>query len=189
LTVADSGTAKRHSLYRRKGQYPAQYQWFWEGTQEETKKLTPDLKHSVKRHIVVRRVIPIENFPTKRVEAAKARRDAVDEEQKCRNAGFSPPSEKVQRTINATIRAKKEKYDDQQSYPSLRELLSFDFSIDVCLPMHINTYSHVVGQSEATVWKTTSPHGVELQSSEVLVPATHIHKRFPRQAKTQCELR
>jgi hypothetical protein len=41
----------------------ARYQWFWAGSQEESKKLTPDLKHTVKRHVVVTRIVPAEGFP------------------------------------------------------------------------------------------------------------------------------
>jgi len=40
----------------------ARYQWFWAGTQQETKKLTPDLKHTVKRHVVVKRIVPFESL-------------------------------------------------------------------------------------------------------------------------------
>jgi hypothetical protein len=39
------------------------YQWFWAGTQDETKKLTPDLKHTVKRHVVVKRIVSLADFP------------------------------------------------------------------------------------------------------------------------------
>jgi hypothetical protein len=46
-------------------QYP-RYQWFWAGNQQETEILTPDLKHTVKRHIVVKRVIYIKDFPQAR---------------------------------------------------------------------------------------------------------------------------
>lgn len=41
----------------------ARYQWFWAGSQEETGRLTPDLKHTVKRHVMIKRIIPVEHFP------------------------------------------------------------------------------------------------------------------------------
>jgi hypothetical protein len=44
------------------------YQWFWAGTHEDTKKLTPDLKHTVTRHVVVKRIMPVERFPFGSVE-------------------------------------------------------------------------------------------------------------------------
>ncbi|KAF1809508.1 hypothetical protein P152DRAFT_159314 [Eremomyces bilateralis CBS 781.70] len=42
---------------------PAQYQWFWAGNQEETKQLTPDLKRTLKIHVVAKRVLPYLDFP------------------------------------------------------------------------------------------------------------------------------
>lgn len=39
------------------------HQWFWIGNQEQTGILTPDIKHTIKRHIVVTRVITDEDFP------------------------------------------------------------------------------------------------------------------------------
>ena len=42
------------------------YQWFWSGNQQETELLTSDLKHTVKRHVVVKRVIDVELFPIRK---------------------------------------------------------------------------------------------------------------------------
>ncbi|EED21475.1 hypothetical protein TSTA_087080 [Talaromyces stipitatus ATCC 10500] len=39
------------------------YQWFWAGTHEDTRKLTPDLKHTVTRHVVVKRKLQLVGFP------------------------------------------------------------------------------------------------------------------------------
>lgn len=39
-----------------------QYQWYWAGTHEETKHLTADLKHTVKRHVVVKRIVELSDF-------------------------------------------------------------------------------------------------------------------------------
>lgn len=36
------------------------YQWFWAGTQDESRRLSPDLRHAVKRHVVVKRIVPEE---------------------------------------------------------------------------------------------------------------------------------
>ncbi|GAB1318337.1 hypothetical protein MFIFM68171_08547 [Madurella fahalii] len=41
------------------------YQWFWAGTQEQTKLLTPDLTQTVSRHVVVKRRVPVDIFPFK----------------------------------------------------------------------------------------------------------------------------
>jgi hypothetical protein len=35
------------------------YQWFWAGTQNETKRLSPDLKYTVSRHVVAKRIISL----------------------------------------------------------------------------------------------------------------------------------
>ncbi|KAH6856921.1 hypothetical protein B0I37DRAFT_368797 [Chaetomium sp. MPI-CAGE-AT-0009] len=44
------------------------FQWFWTGTHRETETLTPDLKYTVKRHVVAKRIIPIESFPAPKEE-------------------------------------------------------------------------------------------------------------------------
>ena len=44
---------------------PARHQWYWSGMQEDTKVLTPNLKHTVKRHVLVTRIIPKADFPIK----------------------------------------------------------------------------------------------------------------------------
>ncbi|KAL4880650.1 hypothetical protein BJY04DRAFT_219120 [Aspergillus karnatakaensis] len=36
---------------------PVRYQWFWAGTQDESRRLSTDLKHAVKRHVVVKRIV------------------------------------------------------------------------------------------------------------------------------------
>jgi hypothetical protein len=41
---------------------PAQYQWFWAGTHSDTEILAPDMKHTVKRHVVVKRVVAVEEL-------------------------------------------------------------------------------------------------------------------------------
>jgi hypothetical protein len=40
------------------------YQWFWRGTQDQTRVLTPDLKETVKRHVLVKRMISVKDFPS-----------------------------------------------------------------------------------------------------------------------------
>jgi hypothetical protein len=52
----------------------ARYQWFWAGTHEDTKKLTPDLKHTVTRHVVVKRIMPVEGFPFGSVKTEQLKR-------------------------------------------------------------------------------------------------------------------
>ena len=39
-----------------------QHQWYWAGTHEETRHLTADLKHTVKRHVVIKRIINFSDF-------------------------------------------------------------------------------------------------------------------------------
>jgi hypothetical protein len=56
------------------GKKLARYQWFWAGTHEDTKKLTPDLKHTVTRHVVVKRIMPVEGFPFGSVETEQPKR-------------------------------------------------------------------------------------------------------------------
>jgi hypothetical protein len=54
------------------------YQWFWAGTQDESGRLSSDLRHAVKRHVVVKRIVSEEIvFPL--VEKHK---EAVDDKAK-----------------------------------------------------------------------------------------------------------
>ncbi|KAL2834139.1 hypothetical protein BJY01DRAFT_259616 [Aspergillus pseudoustus] len=47
------------------------HQWFWAANHNEIATLTPDLTHTVKRHILVKRAIPIADFPVKRLESVR----------------------------------------------------------------------------------------------------------------------
>ncbi|KAH8889478.1 hypothetical protein GQ53DRAFT_216395 [Thozetella sp. PMI_491] len=49
------------------------HQWFWEGTQNDTKKLTPDLTYTVKRNIEVKRIVDMSSIK-KSDPASKERR-------------------------------------------------------------------------------------------------------------------
>ncbi|KAL3477170.1 hypothetical protein BJX99DRAFT_257646 [Aspergillus californicus] len=49
-----------------------QYQWFWAANAREIATLTPDLTHTVKRHVLVKRVVPIAGFPVERLQAARS---------------------------------------------------------------------------------------------------------------------
>lgn len=62
------------------------YQWFWAGTHEETKKLTPDLKHTVKRHVVVKRIVSLRDFPLDNDEHPVKKTTAVNPAREKRNA-------------------------------------------------------------------------------------------------------
>ncbi|PVH89045.1 hypothetical protein DL98DRAFT_508886 [Cadophora sp. DSE1049] len=111
----------------------AQYQWYWAGTQEETKKLTPDLKHTVKRYVVAKRVIPEKDFPCQRVRSA---REQALTESVVKNSKDSQKSQSEMvpvfiaanraRHIAETIRL-----DDLKQPPSLEDLLDFHFTIQV----------------------------------------------------------
>ncbi|KAE8444794.1 hypothetical protein EG329_014254 [Mollisiaceae sp. DMI_Dod_QoI] len=123
------------------------YRWFWAGTHEETKKLTPDLKHSVKRHVVVRRVIPIGDFPVQKiasakrlldeeVETAKEQRYAESVEQSANGTKNGVTLKMKETTKKATAKATKAREARASSRlcgrrTSLRKLLHFEFSIHV----------------------------------------------------------
>ncbi len=102
------------------------YQWYWAGTHQESKRLSPDMKHTVKRHVVAKRIIPQEllvpreneqekTVPPERAageaedpSAASASKTATDEQ---------PPAASPGRQDNASY--------------SLERLLSFHFHVQV----------------------------------------------------------
>ncbi|KAL2786294.1 hypothetical protein BJX66DRAFT_328664 [Aspergillus keveii] len=47
------------------------YQWFWAANYKEIATLTPDLPYTVKRHVLVKRAVPIDSFPIERLESAR----------------------------------------------------------------------------------------------------------------------
>jgi hypothetical protein len=77
------------------------YQWFWAGNQQETKILTPDLKHTVKRHIVVKRVIDIKDFPESRLKRARETQKAVKKETRLRSID---PAERLEKIADSSER-------------------------------------------------------------------------------------
>jgi len=58
------------------------YQWFWRGTQDQTRMLTPDLKETVKQHVLVKRTIPIKDFPS--LKNIQSELERVKEDRKSR---------------------------------------------------------------------------------------------------------
>ncbi|KAL3483945.1 hypothetical protein BJX62DRAFT_244422 [Aspergillus germanicus] len=55
---------------RRKIDVP-RYQWFWAANYKEIATLTPDLTYTVKRHVLVKRAVPIDSFPIERLNSAR----------------------------------------------------------------------------------------------------------------------
>ncbi len=110
------------------------YQWFWAGTQNETKKLTPDLTQSVKRHVVVKRIIDSKEFPTERVKAARFM-EAAEKEERIKSQEQGVSAEKLEKIREATIKAKEEWALARANGWMLKHLLCFDFKIQVCLQL------------------------------------------------------
>jgi hypothetical protein len=116
------------------------YQWFWAGTHGETKTLTPDVKYTVKRHIVATRMIPIEVFPTQKQQKDK------DKKSKGKDAARDPERGNDETTKAPTTTTKdddstKEKRDDDAEAkaaspkpPTLEDLLTFSFRVQVGRP-------------------------------------------------------
>ncbi|KAH8689197.1 hypothetical protein BGW36DRAFT_433961 [Talaromyces proteolyticus] len=61
--VGSWSLSAHHISNKSTGQKLPRYQWFWAGTHDDTKRLTPDLRHTVTRHVVVKRIIPASGFP------------------------------------------------------------------------------------------------------------------------------
>ncbi|PKX90611.1 uncharacterized protein P174DRAFT_506265 [Aspergillus novofumigatus IBT 16806] len=56
-----SWSLSAHRVVHDDGAFPdeqVRYQWFWAGTQDESRRLSTDLRHAVKRHVVVKRIVP-----------------------------------------------------------------------------------------------------------------------------------
>ncbi|KAJ0414716.1 hypothetical protein BJY00DRAFT_20113 [Aspergillus carlsbadensis] len=56
---------------RRRRVDAPRYQLFWAANYKEIATLPPDLTHTVKRHVLVKRAVPIDSFPVERLESAR----------------------------------------------------------------------------------------------------------------------
>ncbi|CAP86947.1 hypothetical protein PCH_Pc24g00390 [Penicillium rubens Wisconsin 54-1255] len=65
---------------RRRKLNITRYQWFWAVNYRDLSALTPDLRHSVKRRVIVKRVIPTQDFPISRLQSA---REVFSSQQAC----------------------------------------------------------------------------------------------------------
>ncbi|KAF4213132.1 hypothetical protein CNMCM8980_007390 [Aspergillus fumigatiaffinis] len=70
-TVSSHRVIPENSKRRRKPVQLPRHQWFWAANHKEIATLTPDLKHTVKRHVLVKRSIPVADFPVRRLESAR----------------------------------------------------------------------------------------------------------------------
>jgi len=127
------------------------YQWFWAGTQDETKKLTPDLTQTVKRHVVVKRVIDMKDFPIERVKAAR-RLIAAERVEKTANVSSAEKREILREaTLKATKEWERARAHDKRQKPSLKHLLCFDFAIQVRVKRRFGRFHQVILLSGNTV--------------------------------------
>jgi hypothetical protein len=92
------------------------YQWFWSGTHGDSRTLTPDLKHTVKRHVVVKRVKSV-------IAASDSKGMGNDDVDSTDNPGEGT-LEDGKRKSRATA--------EHASLYSLDDLLNFSFLIQVC---------------------------------------------------------
>jgi hypothetical protein len=131
----------RSQNYPQDGQKDARFQWFWAGTQEDTKKLTADLKHTVKRHVVVRRVVPINEFPVQRVRAMRAKEQMESLAKRWSDSNTSYGSLRTVTAMLAAKRATEEAHEaktadlkQRHDRPSLEDLFDFEFYVSVRPP-------------------------------------------------------
>lgn len=100
------------------------YQWYWAGTHKESKRLSPDMKHTVKRHVVAKRIIPQDFFANRESKEEKT----VQTEKAAGETGEPSASDSKTATdeppqVTST--------GSQESSYSLERLLSFHFHVQV----------------------------------------------------------
>jgi hypothetical protein len=102
------------------------YQWFWVGNQEETEVLTPDLRHTVKRHIMVKRVIKDAEFPVINIDGSEEPDPAS-------------PVLRMQRSVRVRRRDRKFSATPGNGFqqPTLEDLLDFSFCVQVGFPPYL----------------------------------------------------
>jgi hypothetical protein len=108
------------------------YQWFWSGTHGDSRTLTPDLKHTVKRHVVVKRSIPVTQLRMreKKVEVVKSVIAASDSKG-MGNDDVDSTDNPGEGTLEDGKRKSRATAEHASLY-SLDDLLNFSFLIQVC---------------------------------------------------------
>jgi hypothetical protein len=108
------------------------YQWFWAGTQDESRRLSTDLRHAVKRHVVAKRIVPEGLIVPLSNEAADAGTtspppenitESPTEEEGHAKTG-DQPSDNLNANADANVK-------DTAIY-TWDSLLDFSFSVQVC---------------------------------------------------------
>jgi hypothetical protein len=111
------------------GEYPV-YQWFWAGTHRETKMLSPDLKYTVKRHVVAKRAIPVSSFPSQKKDNTEVKTMKSDEEHP--NNGDASAAQKGDGVAIEKNESTKVEGKGNEVFGTLDELLNFSFYVQVC---------------------------------------------------------
>ncbi|PKX91164.1 uncharacterized protein P174DRAFT_454020 [Aspergillus novofumigatus IBT 16806] len=134
-TVSSHRVIPENSKRRRKPVQLPRHQWFWAANHKEIATLTPDLKHTVKRHILVKRAIPVADFPVRRLESARDVLRAKAWGEQAARSDAAPPIQKL--TADHSVHWKGHKawealLDDwkrKDGRMSLEQLFEFRFSI------------------------------------------------------------
>lgn len=105
------------------------YQWFWAGTHEHTKTLTPDLKYTVKRHVVTKRAIPVALFPSHEEKGNAEGSTTTSNKEETKN-GDAVASDEGERASNINDENKSGERDKIKTY-TLESLLDFSFRVQV----------------------------------------------------------
>jgi hypothetical protein len=119
-----------HATDIKAGERPV-YQWFWSGTHGDTKTLTPDLKYTVKRHVVVKRAVPVAQLRRPKKDADNDRPVVTE------SAKESMKGDDITSTDKTSRRAKEDenvklRADENEELYNLESLLDFSFLIQVC---------------------------------------------------------
>jgi hypothetical protein len=109
------------------------YQWFWSGTHADTRTLTPDLKHTVKRHVVVKRSIPVTKLRMRgnKVEEVKSPIALSDGSNKAKGDHDANTTDKTGKITAEDEKGKSRASAVPESLHSLDDLLDFSFLIQV----------------------------------------------------------
>ncbi|KAF2498534.1 hypothetical protein BU16DRAFT_615564 [Lophium mytilinum] len=132
----------RAKAFDEAGEKPV-YQWFWAGTHGDTKTLTPDLKYTVKRHVVVKRAILVADFPSPEAkEGENEPKVTKSDEDSITNGDVAvrPAGDGVK---SAKDKIKTVEGDDKE-LNTLESLLDFSFRVQVRVKKRFGRFHRVV---------------------------------------------
>ncbi|KAF2805956.1 uncharacterized protein BDZ99DRAFT_466262 [Mytilinidion resinicola] len=120
------------------------YQWFWAGTHGDTKMLTPDLKQTVKRHVVVKRAVPVALFPRRKEKGERADAEVTKSDKGSVKTDDDMAAPEDDGAKKAKDDPKTAEENEKEGVYALESLLDFSFRVHVRVKKRFGRFHRVM---------------------------------------------